>query len=194
MRGGRVGASDLRVMVLGGCLAGLIWAQAGPQWTTPGSRPETPLAIDPWAESRRSRAILEAQEAAPVGEPDTAGRETVAARRFALCHAGGGTNCVVDGDTFWLDGEKIRIADIDTPETHPPRCAYEAELGDRATRRLRALLNEGALELETIDRDTDRYGRKLRRVVRDGRSLGDVLVGEGLARPYGTGRRSWCDA
>jgi endonuclease YncB( thermonuclease family) len=100
---------------------------------------------------------------------------------------------VVDGDTFWVGGDKIRIADIDTPETHPPRCAYEAELGERATRRLAALLDEGPFELAPIaGRDVDRYGRKLRIVVRDGRSLGDRLVSEGLARTW-TGRREpWC--
>jgi hypothetical protein len=54
-------------------------------------------------------------------------------RTFGLCHTGGGQNCVVDGDTFWIDGMKIRVADIDAPETHPPRCPYEADVGDRAT-------------------------------------------------------------
>lgn len=115
------------------------------------------------------------------------------ARQFGKCHSGGGTNCVVDGDTFWMDGEKIRIADIDTPETHPSRCAEEKRLGNAATNRLQALLNAGAFELTSIDRDTDRYGRKLRIVERNGRSLGDVLVSEGLARPYGGGPRAgWC--
>jgi micrococcal nuclease len=41
-------------------------------------------------------------------------------------------------------------------------------------------------------RDEDRYGRKLRTIERDGRSLGDVLVAEGLARPWDGARRSWC--
>ncbi|MEO8547700.1 MAG: thermonuclease family protein [Sphingomicrobium sp.] len=111
---------------------------------------------------------------------------------FGLCHTGGGTNCVVDGDTIWLGGEKIRVADIDAPETHPPRCAYEAQLGDQATRRLRQLLNNGAVSLQAIDRDRDKYGRKLRIVLVDGRSVGDTLVDEGLARWYAGGRRPWC--
>lgn len=121
-----------------------------------------------------------------------AGEARKAAVRFGLCHSGGGRNCVVDGDTFWADGAKIRIADIDTPETHPPRCPAEAELGARATQRLQALLNQGAFELEIDGRGTDRYGRKLRIVTRDGASIGDMLVAEGLARPYGRGRQSWC--
>ena len=113
---------------------------------------------------------------------------------FCLCHTGGGTNCVVDGDTFWIGGEKVRIADIDAPETHPPRCDHEAELGDRATLRLQQLLNAGPVTLAAADRDTDRYGRLLRIVERNGRSLGEQLVDEGLARRW-TGRRlPWCDA
>jgi len=111
---------------------------------------------------------------------------------FGFCHSGGGRNCVVDGDTFWFAGEKYRIADIDTPETHPPRCAEEARLGRAATDRLRAWLNAGAFSLEEIDRDSDRYGRKLRIVVRGGTSVGSVLVAEGLARPWEGHRRPWC--
>mgnify|MGYP000049760326 CR=1 FL=1 len=39
----------------------------------------------------------------------------------------------------------------------------------------------------------DRYGRKLRIVMRNGQSLGGVLVSEGLARNYEGGRRDgWC--
>jgi hypothetical protein len=111
---------------------------------------------------------------------------------FSSCHTGGGYNCVVDGDTIWLQGQKIRIADIDTPETHDPRCASEKQLGDRATQRLRQLLNHGAVTLQPIDRDQDRYGRKLRIVLVNGTSVGDTLVGEGLARWCGSGRRPWC--
>ena len=114
-------------------------------------------------------------------------------RTFTLCHTGGGTNCVVDGDTLWLDGEKIRVADIDTPETHGPKCAAEGDLGARATRRLHQLVNAGPFSVSQIgSRDTDRYGRKLRVLTRGGRSLGDQLVSEGLARTW-TGRREpWC--
>ncbi|MCR5870173.1 thermonuclease family protein [Sphingomonas sp. J344] len=111
---------------------------------------------------------------------------------FGFCHSGGGTNCVVDGDTFWIAGVKIRIADIDTPETHPARCPEEARLGAAATQRLQALLNSGAVTLHAIDRDTDRYGRKLRLVEVDGRGVGDTLVAEGLARPYRGRRTGWC--
>jgi micrococcal nuclease len=112
--------------------------------------------------------------------------------RFGSCFTGGGRNCVVDGDTFWMDGVKIRIADIDAPETHPPRCARERELGFAASRRLRELLNSGPVTLTSIDRDKDRYGRKLRNVQVNGSDVGAELVSEGLARRWTGGRRPWC--
>ena len=112
---------------------------------------------------------------------------------LSICNGPIRTNCVVDGDTFWLQSVKIRIADIDTPEIGEPKCEAELALGKRATQRMRELLNAGPFELEAWpDRDEDQYGRKLRVVVRGGQSLGNVLVSEGLARTW-TGRREpWC--
>ena len=120
-------------------------------------------------------------------EPLTA---TIAA--FALCAQGPRTTCVVDGDTFWLSGEKIRIADINAPETHQPACPAERERGERAKRRLLALLNAGPFELAIEGRAEDRYGRALRVVRRQGRSLGATLVEEGLAEPWRGRRSDWC--
>jgi micrococcal nuclease len=144
----------------------LVWQMAGP-------------ATPPNANASATR----------LGDFDVMDRE---AASFGLCHSGGGFNCVVDGDTIHYRGQKIRIADIDTPETHPPRCASEARLGNAATQRLQALLNAGPFSLRSIDRDEDPYGRKLRILSRNGQSLGGTLVNEGLARWYGSGRRSWC--
>lgn len=131
-----------------------------------------------------------------AGQSDSAGTRSVRAYagRYPLCSGASATrrNCVVDGDTFYYGAVKIRVADIDAPETHPPRCAREADLGDRATRRLSELLGAGPFELVRFDRDTDRYGRKLRVVMRNGRSLGDRLVAEGLARTWTGRRQPWC--
>ena len=114
------------------------------------------------------------------------------AAAFALCPAGPRTTCVVDGDTFWLDGEKVRIADINAPETHGAQCPSEQALGDAATKRLISLLNAGPFSLAPYARDRDRYGRLLRIVVRQGQSLGAKLVSEGLAEPWRGRRSSWC--
>lgn len=111
---------------------------------------------------------------------------------FSSCHVGGGINCVVDGDTFYIGGVKVRIAGIDAPETHPSRCAEEDRLGRAATKRLRELLNLGPVTTTSIDRDEDRYGRKLRNVQVNGTDVGEALIGEGLARPYLGHKTGWC--
>lgn len=140
-------------------------------------------------------AVLQMAGAPPAAFADLPARTAAVdplSAHFGLCSTGGGRDCVVDGDTFWFAGEKYRIADIDTPETHPSRCAEEARLGAAATRRLWDWLNAGAFRLETVERDSDRYGRKLRVVTRGGESAGSVLVAEGLARRWEGHRRPWC--
>ena len=58
--------------------------------------------------------------------------------------------------------------------------------------RLQALLNEGSFSLQSIDRDQDQYGRDLRIITRNGESLGEILVAEGLAERWQGYRRNWC--
>lgn len=102
-------------------------------------------------------------------------------------------SCVVDGDTIWLEGVKIRLADIDTPEISRPSCERERALGESAAERLRELLNAGPFDIATSgDRDEDRYGRKLRIIIRDGQSLGEKLVAEGLANRWSGKKEPWC--
>jgi endonuclease YncB( thermonuclease family) len=113
--------------------------------------------------------------------------------RFVLCARARRQNCVVDGDTIRYRGVKIRLEDIDAPEVFSPKCPSELARGERATARLLALINAGPFELvRTGSRDQDRYGRKLRTLERGGRSLGAILVAEGLARPWDGARHPWC--
>ena len=111
---------------------------------------------------------------------------------FVLCAGASRANCVVDGDTIRYGGVKIRLADIDAPEVFSPKCPSEAARGRRATQRLLELMNAGPFQVVSGSRDEDRYGRKLRTIVRAGRSVGDVLIAEGLARRWDGARRSWC--
>lgn len=112
---------------------------------------------------------------------------------FVACGSGKRVNCVVDGDTLWLSGTKIRIEGIDAAEIGQAKCAAERIRGEAAKRRLIALVNSGPFRLERKGADEDVYGRKLRRLVRGQQSLGDVLITEGLARAWDGKRRSWCD-
>jgi endonuclease YncB( thermonuclease family) len=123
------------------------------------------------------------------------GAEVVApvAARFSLCSGPVRITCVVDGDTLWLEGVKIRIEGIDAPEIGEPKCAAERALGERAKQRLLALLNEGPIEVVAAGfRDRDKYGRKLRDIRRGGRSLGEQLIAEGLAARWAGRHHDWC--
>ena len=186
-RHARYSAREIRVTMFVGLLVGLLYHQVDSGWSVPRAEPDlASLPVpDPYARSRESMEILRRQEGAP---PSALPTERTGAPAVPV----DASFQVIDGDTFRHGGETIRIADIDTPETHPSRCAREAELGARATARLEALLGGGGFELRPIGRDEDRYGRKLRIVERDGRSLGEILVAEGLARPWEGRRRSWC--
>ena len=116
-----------------------------------------------------------------------------AAALIALCPAPGSSggsrhHCVVDGDTVWWNGEKIRIADIDAPELHG-RCQAERARAGMARDRLLQLL---AGRRVTITRTgKDRFGRTLARLSVDGRSIGDQLKREGHAVPW-PNRKDWC--
>ena len=116
------------------------------------------------------------------------------AAQFAPCNGPGRVTCVVDGDTIWYRGAKIRLADINAPEVSQPGCPAEAALGARATRRLTELLNAGPFSLTRVGRDVDRYGRLLRTITRRGASLGGTLEVEGLAEPWQGRRGTWCGA
>ena len=112
---------------------------------------------------------------------------------FALCHGPVRVTCIIDGDTIWYRHVKIRLADINAPEVSEPACDHELDLGEKATDRLMQLLNEGRFSLVPLsDRDADVYGRKLRKIMRGGRSIGGVLVAEGLAERWVGFRRDWC--
>jgi len=87
---------------------------------------------------------------------------------------------VVDGDTFRLHGERIRILGIDTPERGEPGSG-------RATYRLLALLRSGNVVIVRHGKDV--YCRTLADVYVDGWNVSAVLRAEGYAKPLRTARR-----
>ncbi|MCC6789674.1 MAG: thermonuclease family protein [Hyphomonadaceae bacterium] len=102
---------------------------------------------------------------------------------------------VIDGDTVEVrgGGERIRLENIDTPETGDrARCAAEREAGVRATAEARRLVNgAGNIDIRRTGR-TDQYGRTIGWVSVDGRDLGRLLIEAGLARPWRGRREPWC--
>lgn len=132
--------------------------------------------------------------ALPINRPsiDRPGMRAQTGGRFALCGAGSGTNCVVDGNTFWQDGIRIQLADIDVPGVEVARCPSEKQKAVAAKLRLQAILNDGTFVLSGSNRRDDLNGGKLRIAMRAGRSIGDQMVSEGLARRWTGQSSSWC--
>mgnify|MGYP000615548917 CR=1 FL=1 len=113
--------------------------------------------------------------------------------RFYYCGTSGLDNCVVDGDTFWFSKTRITLADIAAPATDKAACQQERDRGFAAKVRLRDLLNAGKFDIEVLKGQPLAAGSSALRVVtRDGRSLGSILVSEGLAKPRLAPNQSWC--
>lgn len=128
-----------------------------------------------------------ASDRSPKPVPETAQAQ------FDICTSATSITCVVDGNTIWYRGEKIRIADVNTPEISNAKCASEKSLGEQAKQRLLELLNVGPFQVvRSGSRDKDRDGRLLRVIERDGQSLGMILVDEGLAHARDGRTHPWC--
>ncbi|MCF6367517.1 hypothetical protein [Rhizobium halophilum] len=145
---------------------------------------------------------------APIGKPE-AGRPaavTPAAIRpdapqisggrhqtkFFLCGTAKQDDCVIAADRFMLKGETIRIAGIEVPDIKKPRCEAERIKASDAKLRVRAFLDSGPFDIIAASAgDEDSGGHKIRAIMRNGVSLSDVLVREGLARRPGSSG-GWC--
>lgn len=120
---------------------------------------------------------------------------------------------VVDGDTIWLPcvtrargcAEKVRLANIDAPETFRPRCEGELVIGLRAKEQLKARLVGTLVTIDRSERGTHRcldpFGRTLAYVSTPQGDVGEWLIKQGLAEPWRPGKRAaearraaWCGA
>lgn len=142
-----------------------------------------------------------------AGEPDsifTSAYSTDAARGYddfngadprpmPVCGAGQGENCVVDGDTFWLSGRKIRLANVDAPDSDNARCPAEVARARDAVDTLARLLDRQPIEIRAEGRD--RYGRLLATIKTPEGDVGRNLVRFNVAVPWDVARTAetdWC--
>jgi len=96
-----------------------------------------------------------------------------------------GRASVIDGDTLDIHGARIRILDIDAPESRQPctrpdgvewRCGQQAAL---------ALSDWIGAQVVTCESDRlDRYGRHLARCAIDGSDVAEWLASNGWGVPY----------
>jgi micrococcal nuclease len=117
---------------------------------------------------------------------------------------------IIDGDTIqvYRQHPNVRLVDFNAPETRNATCQAEAELGARATRRLRELIKAGRLDFEYVRCSCPEatqgtfacnYNRDCGTLRANGRDVGAILIEEGLAVPFKCGAthcpptpRPWC--
>ncbi|MEM1140264.1 MAG: thermonuclease family protein [Pseudomonadota bacterium] len=98
---------------------------------------------------------------------------------------------IIDGDSFVLGKEKIRIKGIDAPEIGGAECLAERLLGLRAKAFLAERLGAtGAIDL--VRYDQDQYGRTLATVYVGGADLAKEMIRLGLAVEYRGYKADWC--
>jgi endonuclease YncB( thermonuclease family) len=104
---------------------------------------------------------------------------------------------IIDGDTLNIAGERIRLVDIDAPESFRSRCENELIAGLAAKARLRELVDSGPITVTRTGRD--RYRRTLARIAAGTVDIGQALVTEGHALRWQPGSeaklarlRAWC--
>jgi endonuclease YncB( thermonuclease family) len=112
------------------------------------------------------------------------------AMRFGQCYNADGPNCVLDGATIRIRGEKSSIAGIDAPQIQGAKCAAERTQGIDAAVKLADLLNSGRVSASGASRDA--AGREVRKVTVNGEDVGAAMIDAGAARKAGDEPASWC--
>ena len=118
---------------------------------------------------------------------------------------------IIDGDTVALPcarpfrgcAERVRIFNIDAPETFRPHCEAERAAGYAAKVRLAQLIRGNIVTISRCEpstgRCTDRSGRTLASLAIPAGDIGQILIAERLALPWVPGKEArlgrithWC--
>ncbi len=115
--------------------------------------------------------------------------DAAAAAQFSQCYNAQGANCVLDGSTIYMAGQRVDIGGMEVPSIANARCQTEHDRGVEAAVGLVELLNSGQVTLGATMRDIS--GRAGRKVEVDGADVASKMIGRGLAREPGSGS-GWC--
>jgi micrococcal nuclease len=115
---------------------------------------------------------------------------------------------VIDGDSIRVHNRSIRLVGLNAPEIYRAASQAEADLGAKATRRLRDLVKLGNLDFSyvrcscpegTQGTAACNWKRDCGTLKSNGRDVGVILIEEGLAVPFKCGAtscpktpRPWC--
>ncbi|RWX78728.1 hypothetical protein EPK99_09040 [Neorhizobium lilium] len=166
--------------------------------------PQRPVTPSPAARQPDHSITAAIIPPAPIGKPEPQPPAAIQAMvrpgealagsyeaKFFLCGTAKQDDCVMSADRFVFHGQKIRLVGIQVPDIKKPRCEAERIKASDAELRVRAFLDSGPFDLVSWQGNGEEVdGHKLRVVSRNGRSLADILVNEGLAKRPGAG--GWC--
>lgn len=122
-----------------------------------------------------------------VFHPDPAADARAA--QFNQCYNAQGPNCVLDGGTIYVGGERVEIAGIEAPGITDARCDKEHDRGIEAATQLALLLNSGPVTMSLPFRDQS--GRTVRKVEVKGRDVALKMINLDVAHEAGSGL-TWC--
>ena len=118
-------------------------------------------------------------------DPNAAAR----AAQFGQCYDAEGSNCVLDGDTIYVQGQRIDIAGLTAPKIQGAQCDGERTRGIDAAVRLASILNSGKVSVGPSVREPD--GQLRQKVEVGGNDVATAMIGAGVARDYGNSN-GWC--
>ena len=104
---------------------------------------------------------------------------------------------VIDGDTIEicnLNGvERIRIANLDAPESYRPSCAKEQLAGIQAKQAAIQFFMRPSVDLDIQRRSTDRYGRSIADVSVNKKDFRQHMITEGHGVQWQFNEKhDWC--
>lgn len=134
-------------------------------------------------------AILLFKDMLPAPEHAEVVGPTTISERFESCDDLTGDACILSADSYAYKGQRYRVADISVPSQADAKCPAEAELAQQGRTALAAMINGGAFDARPDPVDPDPSARLL---VRDGVSLGQLMILKGHARPWSPKPINWC--
>lgn len=124
---------------------------------------------------------------ASTGNMAPAETATLITTEFALCDDPRGQACVLSPDSYAYAGRRYHLSDIRVPSQTGPAC--EAKRAHEGRIALAAMLNGGSFQALPDSADTDTSARLL---VRDGVSLGQLMILKRYAKPWSRTPIDWC--